>query len=502
MPLPRSTLLARPVVPATPGTVRTVRAYGEPDDPLRLVVVLADHLRSLLPDGADAAEECLNRRAAWRTRLGALRELFAEAKRLDAPYAALVDPDALAPIPRPGWEDRTAHRMREDIRKAILAAIDAGGWLVAQPNPTTVVSEELDQIDIEPEDLSSKMEPELAFFPPDVQPVARWLVSSHRLPRERLNDILEDTKDPGQHILRIAYDALPEGARETGRRLHVTRAPNARNGSLGPFQWSADPTHPLEVSERDVDVLEAANILSRDDEHHPSHRAMTRRVRELFAVHAAALEADIVRGLHQALAKDASFEERTAEEQIEIHHHAARAGDLKRVRETALYFGFELRALATHLSRVQHDYEAAAALFKDLLDQYDRTDAYAWEYLGYNLALADKKAKSPGRRATQILESYREAHTLDKKNPLYHGRYLGYRAELGHHVIEEVNFAMTKYAERSDAGDFISWFVMPVLDGLYRGGRHIERKKILDDWDALLSWSAPGVLEKHLGVDE
>ncbi|MFT3774831.1 MAG: hypothetical protein QM820_56505 [Minicystis sp.] len=503
MSLPRSILLARPVVPATANDVRTVRAYGEPDDPVRILVILADHLRTRLPERRDAVDTCLDRRAAWRTRVGALRELLAAMKGFDAPYAALVDPDALAPASRPGWEDRTAHRMREDIRKAIFDSIDAGGWLVAQPQPTALVSEELDQIDLEPEKPTGEVEPEFAIFPPDVQMLARWLVTTRRLPREALEDIVEDAKDPGQHILRIAYDALPEGAREAGRRLHVTRVPSARNGMLGPFRWAdTTPSGPLEVAARDVDVLEAAFILRADDARHPGDRLMARRVRKLFATHAAALESDLIQGLHQVLAKDADFERRTAEEQIEIHHHAARAGDLKRVRETALYFGFELRTLATQVSRVHQDYELAASLFHDLVEEYDKTDAYAWEYLGFNLALADKKSKKVGQRASRILEAYGKAHALDKKNPLYHGRYLGYRAERGYPVMDEVNAAMAKYAERSDAGDFVSWFAMPVLDSLFRGGRHADRKQILDAWGTLLEWSAPGVLEKHGAPEE
>jgi hypothetical protein len=497
MGLQRSILLARPVIPAGAGAVRVVRAYGEMDDPVRLLVLLATYVGSLVADSTGHVAQCLDRRATWRTRLNGLRELFSRAKNLNGHYVALLDPDALAPTSYAGWEDRTLHRMREDIRRTILTAIDDGGWLVAQPNPTKAVSEEFDQINIDPEEQPGATDPMFAFFAPDVQPVARWLVKSGRIPQERLGDIIEDTKDPGQHILRIAYDALPEGAREAARRLQVLRAPSERNGSLGPFQWADNPSAPLEIAASDANTLEKAGVLVSDDARSPNERSMMRRSRQIFAMHAEALEAALVRGLHGTISENIEFEKCSVEEKIEIHHHAAQAGDLKRARETALYFGLELRKLATQLSRLQHDFEGAANLFKELVEQFDSTDAYAWEYLGFNLALADKKAKKQAQRAPEILKAYSEAHKLDKWNPLYHGRYVGYRAELGQPVLNEVNSAMTKYAERSDVGDFVSWFVMPVLDGLFRKGRHAERKKILDDWGTLLEWSAPGVLEKH-----
>lgn len=501
MTLPRSVLLSRPVIPATASSVLTIRAYGELDDPVRLLVILADHLGPVV-SRRDEAAHCLNRRATWRSRIDALSDLLTATKCLHRPYAALVDPDALAPIARPDWHDRTLHRMREDIRKTILSAVHGGGWLVTQPNPTKIVTEEIDQIDIEPENAGNSAAPELAFFAPDVQPIARWLLETGRLPRERLTAIREDTKDPGMHVLRVAYDALPEGARESARRLQVVRAPSKRNGTLGPFRWAVNPDRLLEIAPKDVDVLAAAGVLLCDDERYPCQWVMSRRAREIFAMHAAANDGETVRDLHDELAVDVSFANRSVEEKIEVHHHAARACNLSRASETAEFFGLELRALASQISRERGDFEGAAKLFRHLVENFDASDAYAWEYLGYNLARADTNARRRGLHSDEILAAYRKAHELDKKNPLYHGRLLGYRAELGHSVLNEINAAMGSYAERGDAGDFVSWFVMPILDGLYRSKRHIERTQIVDTWGTLLEWCAPGVLEKHGMTEE
>jgi len=107
--------------------------------------------------------------------------------------------------------------MREDIRKVLFTAVDAGGWLVAQPHPTAFVEAELDDVDLTPEEpADGTLTPPFAMFAPDVQPLAMWLVDSGRLPKNRLSDVLEDTKDPGEYILRIVYDALPEGAARRG----------------------------------------------------------------------------------------------------------------------------------------------------------------------------------------------------------------------------------------------------------------------------------------------
>jgi len=334
-------------------------------------------------------------------------------------------------------------------------------------------------------------------FAPDVQPLAMWLVDSGRLPKNRLSDVLEDTKDPGEYILRIVYDALPEGAREAGRKLQVNRAPSRLNGGFGEFRWADEPTKALDVNRVDVATLQRVGLLGKDDTQAPADLVMPRLAREMFALHARALEPELVRTVHEGLSLDPGFDNLPKEQQIEVHHHAARAGNLERTRQTALYYGFELRPLATQLSRMNHDHDGAAKLFRELVTHFDADDAYAWEYLGYNLALADKSARQSGKRAAEILEAYEHAHRLDGKNPLYHGRYLGYRAERDMPISSEVRRALQYYAERSDAGNFVSWFIMPVLDGLRRAGRNAERSKLIAEWRALFEWCAPRVLEKH-----
>lgn len=492
VPAARSIALSVPVVPAFPA-LRTLRAYGEDDDPLRLVVVLAQHLGERLPEQADAVGVCMAPQSTWDARREALGGLIQKAaQRLDGHYAAIIDPDALVPPPVARvWDDHAAERIRRQFRSLLIDAFDAGGWLIARPCPAAALTEQLGDIalDSSPEQTSTDepLERSLAAFAPDVRPIARSLVASGRLPAERIDDILEETRDPDRHVLTTAYDALPEGARSGLRQISVARAPNDRNGAFGAFRWATHLVGPLDLNPRDVDVLVSASFLRADDAGRPCRFALARRARRYALGVAGVVDGTRVADAHRALGNDVGFDRRTPEEQIEVHHHAARAGDVELARRTARYFGTELRRLATDLSVERGDYAAAARLFRDVVDRFDASDAYAWEYLGFNLARS-------GGPIDEILTAYDRAWQLDSANPLYHGRLLGFRAQHGQDVQRTIDAALAAYASDPTR---VSWFIKPILDGLRRGNRTAERRGFITRWRTLLERAAPDILAMH-----
>jgi len=499
MALPSSLLLAEPQVPKTAASACVLRVYGDQDDPLRLTVLLAEHLATVVAGRDALAQTCLSPRSAWKERLAALSELLLGTRNGSAHYAAIIDPDGLARSKKPSWEDRASYRMSQDLRRVVIEAVDRGGWLIARPNPSPTLDDEIDGVQIEVDEGSIPhvaAEPAYARFAPDVRPTLTWLIETGRIAVKQVDDILEEVRDPNAYVVSMAYDTLPETARIAARALSVVRAPSHANGSYGAFKWADQPSVPTEVRRADVLTLQRAGFLVPDDLRRSSDWVMPRRARSFIESLARSIDAGVTTALHRALASDAQFDEQPTESQIEIHHHAARTGNVDLTRRTAKYFGFELRALATERSRSHHDYEGAAALFRDLVTNFDQTDAYAWEYLGYNLALATKGPPSDAR-AAEILAAYETAHRLDNHNPLYFGRFLGFRAQRGLDIRAQFEGAMQRYASHSDASDFMSWFVKPIFDGLVRGGRSQERDELLHNWRALLEWCAPKVLEKH-----
>lgn len=493
MALPPSVLLADPNVPASAGDARTFRVNGDLDDPLRLTVLLGEHLGKLVPSGKEAADTCLSPRSTWRARKDALSELLRLTRNQGAWYAILVDPDALAqPVSR-GWEDRAAHRMREDFKGVLFEAIDRGGWLVSRPWPTPIVDAALDAVAPDLDDSAPMLNanPQLARFAPDVRPIVSWLMKKRHFSAERVEDLLEEVRDPNAYVVAMAHDALPHTARRAARTISTVRTPCKVNGAFGPLTWAVDEVPDASVRRADVETLQEAGFLTCDDSREPESWVMPRRVRRHVAVFAKALEPERLDAVHRRLARDTALEDRPVEAQIEVHYHAARSGDEELATRTARYFGFELRALATEKSREKKDYAGAARLFRHLVETFDETDAYAWEYLAYNLARAHGDSE-------EVLCAYERAHELDKNNPLYLGRFLGQQARMGRTVKGTFDRAMQRYASAGDVADYVSWFVMPVFDGLRAQGRLKERDELARNWRGLLERYAPKVLEKHL----
>lgn len=484
MPLDASTVVDDWRLPAGTQAAVRLRAYGDDDDPLRLAVLLAEHLRSV---DAELAEACLSRRTSWHTRRRSLGLLLDRASTAGTLSVALLDLDALAPVAR---RDDPAHvgRMRRDFFELVVQSVADGGWSVTRPSPRALVSESLETLPLA--DVVGQPTASVPpAFPPGIRPVASALVDKELLTRRDLERIQESVDDIEGHLVMVAYDALPTHARHALRVLAAHRAPSKLNGTCGDFGW-ADTVSTRALPRSTVQALRESGLLQSDDAAQPDQVRVPRRVREVVEPIARAVDRAGLVETHQYLAAR-PFEGRPPEEQLEIHAHAVRAGDVRRAKETARYYGTELRALATSLSRDKREFAQAADLFQHLVDSFDPSDAYCWEYLAYNLARDDFAKRAAGRNEARIRAAYEKAHRLEPRNPLYHGRLLGYRASRGDAVRGEVDRGLERYLrEYDESSDAVSRFLEPVLRGLGTA-RTDERDALMRDWCNVLGRVAP-----------
>src|SRR5690606_22443214 len=121
---------------------------------------------------------------------------------------------------------------------------------------------------------------------------------------------------------------------------------------------------------------------------------------------------------------------------------------------------------------------SAARIYEVIVKQFDAEDAFAWEYLGYNLARGHEDAITP-ELSTRILNAYQRAVQLKPHNPLYAGRLLGFEAQIG----KDVSSAFDRLAARwANMPDELGYAVAPVFHGLTRAGRLDELENLASSW--------------------
>ena len=370
-----------------------------------------------------------------------------------------------------------------------MIAFGWGGWSLIRPDPCAELSDELEE---GASSISTAQSPTTA-FPPSCHALAGALIRTKVLTEDDLRGILGLTTDPVAHLIRIAYDSLPTRARSTARLLSAVRAPSVLNGRFGCFNW-LNPGSPDSVSKDAVLALREAGFLQPDDELAPDSLRMPRLVRRYVQRQAAFLDQSELRQVHlhcaEALENNKSPSS-SIEEEIELQVHAAQSENIALAKRTASLLGSPLRELATKLSKTKH-FSDAAELFQFLVDNFDPSDAYVFEYLGYNLARWDEREHLPLRHAQRIRDAYAAAHRLAPRVPLYHGRLLGYRAQLGEDVERELDGALMRYAaEHKDNVERISFFVEPVLHGLRRARRADVLTSLGSRWKALFDQMGP-----------
>lgn len=469
-------------------------AYGDGDDSMRLTVLLA---QQLMP-GYDATmrddlARCMNPRAPTVERIDALgRALLVEA-RAPRGTRALVDVEALHVAGRESWEGDRSGTLARRLYDVVHHAAERGGWWLYRPGRQGPGDDPLSDLSAESE-IAADAAPEVARFAVELHPVAAALLRRGVVSPSTLRQVCDELPDPDAYLVRVAYDTLSWRAADALRLVSVLRGPQRFNGVLGPLVVRDGEVSAEGVPRGVLDELVASGLLLRGD---GTLRlpGSVRRVLQQTTRHTNAPE--LLR-LHERVA-GMPLEGVSDAELLEIHHHAVRAGDVARAKASGRLHGLSLRSLATRLgtqAAEQRDaagFERAASLFRYVLDHFDPEDAFAWEYLGYNLA----RARSPGR-AEEIAEAYRRAHTLWPANPLYHGRLLGFRAELGEEVADEAIRLIDRYASLSVASDDdrLSYFADAVLGGMERGKRLAQMQRVRVERGALLEASAPRAFER------
>lgn len=431
----------------------------------------------------EAAQTCMQPRMRWADRLAALTQLL-EAARDRGVVLALIDPDALRSNdsrPQQRWEDRTFASERAELLSALISTARKGGWVILRPTPSPEVTKELRGMPDEegPDDVQlasntpNRLTSAWPAVPPAVRPILKWLLAERVLSAVSAARLIEAVlpADPTPAILDTAYDHLPSTVRATAQRLSALRPPVVRNGVLGPFSWG---TGPEDIPRADVEVLVQAGFIQPSpvvEGHARWH--MPNPVRRFLYLRAEVAKPEELEKEHGWLATQPSAGD-DVEARSELHHHAVQSGDVERAEQSATFYGSDLRALAYKLSRRaqsldeparrRQEFERASNLFGTITTRFDESDAYAWEYMAFNLARAyPKPSPDIGGR---IRKGYQTAFDLEPDNLLYHGRLLGYRARCGEDVRTEIKSSLSRYLATYRDSAAVSWFARSAIDGL------------------------------------
>ncbi|WP_224361244.1 hypothetical protein [Hyalangium versicolor] len=364
--------------------------------------------------------------------------------------------------------------------------------MILRPSVAKEASPKLAELDaevVEPEEdfVASTGVQQTAAFAPECRPVVSWLLQRQLLKPQELVDIVETVDDFNAHVLAVAYDALPSSCQDAAKVLSAVRPAQHLNGSLGAFEFSQE-VGAERVPRKAVTQLLEGGLLQQAPGEAPDKVYMPRFIRTMVARHARFSMTDVIRQTHEWLSAQ-PLEGSSTDEKIEIHFHAVQAGNIERAKSTAAFYGNELRSLATYLSKARQDHSRAAELFELLVKEFDEQDPYSWEYLGYNLARAHG-----GMKRDKIRDAYRRAHSLVPNNPLYHGRWLGFRGELGEPVLSDFEKGLKRYIQEFGDEEAVSYFAEAVLRGLKRGHQEGQLSQIFSRWGTTLDRFAPRVV--------
>lgn len=468
-------------------------AYADRDDAQRLAVLIASHVCKVASDGSAAKQQatrCLEPRTTWKKRVSLLRDALVLLPSSDY-FATLWDIDALVPIGREHFDEDRSQTQRAELLNALTPSIDRGGWVLVRTNPQPS-SPDLAALDVDLEipaepGLSAEYEP----FAPECRQIAHWLVRTEALRSSDLAEIVRTVKDFNIHVVRLAVELMPRNVRESlAIAATVLRSPQHVNGTFGPLAWSIEGKKPTsETMPRNAFEAFADSGFLQPLGSDRCWR-FVRSVRSEAKVVAQLLAEDTVQLLERRIASEIKNSS-SLEEKLEAHFHAVQLGDVELATRTASLYGSELRELAIHLSREEHRYMEAAQLFEYIVTHFDEADAYAWEYLGFNLALAENPALFP-----KVLKAYEQAHKHWPENPLYHGRLLGFRAQLGTNVDAEIVRAIGYYVQAfGGEREGVSHFAKTAIMGLVRGEQKDRARSVIKKCRPWLERFAPRALD-------
>ena len=471
----------------------SVTAFGHADDHFQLVATIASRLDPSL--ASDEARACTSPKSSWKERRDALVGLgMRSGGELD-----VVDVDALdVGVEKEGerWADL---QLREDralfLAELVLLAARTG-WRLVRPAPTLKTSDLLRSVGAEylnasaPDPLDTLDDPLLRVglqaVAPEVRGVASWLLGESLVDPPSLRRLLEEEGEERatQLVIGVAYDVLPRGVRETALALAAIREEVPINVIIGPFDQRDRPAIDLDarhVPRRHVAKLLRCGFLQSRGLGENRVVRMPRSVRQFLEPRAWTRSATSAKKAHGIMVGEAGDQ---VEAVVARHWHAVCAGDTAAALETAKFYVSDLRILAYRLSKEERAYATAADLYQRVVDADDQ-DAYAWEYLGYNLARAAGRTQCSPPHRPRIEEALRRATDLDPTNPLYRGRLLGYLGRCGEDITDAFGKGISEFAGRY-RGPGVTWFAEPVLRELGSGRAPKHLGTIRGQWGEFL----------------
>jgi hypothetical protein len=417
-----------------------VFAYGDPDDAYRLCGALASMARSET-DIKPLVSLCHSRGSSWDERLGAIEGLL-EAGALER--VIFVDPDALFPgviEDASRWSDSLMRRERDELFKVLLRSGLRHGWRFVRTQPTASGLPET----------AAETYPEPS---PELRPSARWLRERGLLPPKAWSADL--TREDIDHLVLAALaDTLDSELEGAAMRLALVRPVQTVNGTVGPY--------PKAGGERAVPIVHLSELAARGVVALKGHEfRMPRRFRSHFLALAEAVGPFDSTEEHRWLAR------RPNSPMVEKHFHAVVGGEVQVAMDTGAWYTNDLR-LSTFRLTAQGKYKEAAALY-DFIRRADSRDSYAHEYYAWSL-WCNRTWENDLTERRLIRDAYAQAHALDPGNPLYHGRYLGFRAQCGENVTLELAREVRRMTTEGRSEVTIKWFTHPVVKGIVSGPR-------------------------------
>jgi tetratricopeptide (TPR) repeat protein len=449
-----------------------LEAFGDPDDHLRLSTLIADAVVSStdnvwLRGVARRLTEDPDPRS-WRDRSSDFTELLVN---LPSDTLVLRDPDAFAETiafdRANDWDDANLCRERSEFFHTLITPIARRAIWLERTAPDPRVSEQLAVAPASSPDARIDVsDPYASSIGPDARGALAWLLHKKVLSEGAVDELIELGVGPAldRHIVLVTYDHLPPATRAAAYRLAVLRGEQPLNGAIGPFALRARSAGEA-ISKAHVDELLECGFLRSTRE----GVRIPRIVRDVVLSRADAEDPESVEDDHRKVFEGLrrSGDPERVDLLIERHHHAVRGLLFEEAVATARFYATDLRELALRLS-LKNQWVQAAAVYRKIVE-LDPQDAYAWEYLGYNLLRAD-----PARYVDEILKAYSNAVEHDPRNPLYHGRLLGFRGRLGQDITAEFQAGIELYAWRG-----IDRFASEVLKGLRRGSRDALARQLV-----------------------
>ncbi|MCB9540043.1 MAG: hypothetical protein H6704_27840 [Myxococcales bacterium] len=471
-------------------------AHGDPDDHLRLVALAAEQAQQI--DRAidpEVIQHCMSPTTPWCTRAGggggatkrgAFEHLLGELRRRNISLY-VEDLDALEPYPDAAEEDEDAHRWddrdftgpRREVQgllvDAVTRAVEQGlDWALLRTTPNMATTRRLEHLRHRDFESTDELSPALeAQLPPSVRPLAQ------RLERGAVEEV---RSRPGvaleTSVVDTAWGVLPPTTQSAALRLSALRGYHSLNGHAGFFGLTTSPRPFPCLARSDIEHLARTGWILAAGDRFTMHRPIRAWLRQRAMDELPSLVQDDHRAFG-ALDRD------PLGQRLEIHYHAVRGGSEEDALSSAVCYGADLRLLAIELSKTRQPeaVRRSADIWKSVVERFDEYDAYAWEYLGFNLELIE------GHQPDQVRLAYEKACELDPTNPLYRGRLLGYRGRCGDEIADEFDERLRAWLQGRDRGA-VRYFVEAVLNSLERGGASAvaaqRRTHILDRWRTVI----------------